>query len=113
MSKQANPKTVRNLKPAVGDVVDIDAMTNPQKEQLFRDCEKVRPGEGEALTASQRALHARIRRKAGRPKIGKGAERINVTVERGLLSEADRFAKKMGITRAELIAVGLRRAIAG
>jgi hypothetical protein len=113
MSQSTKPKPKsRKVKPAAGDVIDFDALSDAQKERVYRDAQAIRPGEGKPLTAAQKALHARIRRKVGRPKIGKGAERVNVTIERGLLSEADRFARQQGITRAELIAAGLRRAMA-
>lgn len=44
----------------------------------------------------------------GRPPVGLGAKRINVTVERALLAEADAYARSRGMTRADIIAKGLR-----
>ena len=58
-----------------------------------------------------RAL-AQARRKRGRPAIGKGAERIQITLERTLLAEADSAARKEHISRSELISRGLRLALA-
>ena len=66
---------------------------------------------GRPLTAAQRARHERARR-PGRPLVGQGSERINVTIERGLLGAADKLAKANGWSRAQLIAMGLRQAIA-
>jgi hypothetical protein len=43
----------------------------------------------------------------GRPKIGKGAKTISLTVEKDLLDQADAYAKQHGITRAKLVAQGL------
>ncbi len=63
------------------------------------------------LVAADRTLH-RQAAKAGRPKVGKGALRINVTVEQELLKQADRFAKTHGLTRSQLIAHALRHEIA-
>lgn len=68
--------------------------------------EKTRP-----LTPTDRKRLA-LARKRGRPKIGLGAEKIRVTIERGLLRKADRYAKKSGISRSELIARGLRAVMA-
>ena len=69
----------------------------PRQEQLRHD----------------RALRAAKRRgRKGRPRIGKGAERIQITLERGLLAEADTFAKRAKMSRSELIAQGLRMALA-
>jgi len=56
----------------------------------------------------QRIKQAVARRKSGRPRVGQGAERINVTVERSLLSRSDAYAKRHGLSRSELIARGLK-----
>lgn len=56
----------------------------------------------------------RIRKGAGgRPRIGQGAKRVLITVEQGLLADADKAARSMKISRSELIAKGLRMAIRG
>lgn len=51
--------------------------------------------------------------KRGRPRIGHGAARITTTIERSLLQRADTFAKSHGLTRAQLIAQGMERILAG
>jgi len=66
---------------------------------------------GKPLTVAQKALHRRAA-KRGRPRVGQGAERINITVERTLLNSADRFAKSLGLTRAQLVARALSRELA-
>jgi hypothetical protein len=62
---------------------------------------------GKPLTAADRKLLARARRR-GRPTVGQGAEKIRISLERGLLKEADKAAERMHISRSELIAMGLR-----
>ncbi len=57
------------------------------------------------------ALLRTIKRRRGRPRIGAGAERVQIPVERSLLSRADSFARANGLSRSELIAEGLRLAI--
>jgi hypothetical protein len=47
----------------------------------------------------------------GRPKIGKGSKTISLTVEKDLLARADAYAKRNGISRAKLVAQGLRAII--
>lgn len=59
-----------------------------------------------------RAKWARAAAKRGRPRRGAGATVISVSVEQGLLERADWTAKRLGITRSELIARGLRAAMA-
>jgi len=56
-----------------------------------------------------RALHHRMKKKRGRPRVGAGSQVISVTIEKGLLRRADRLAKRLGMSRARLIAVGLFR----
>ena len=61
--------------------------------------------------AEQRAQDRRARRKRGRPRKGLGSKTISVTVEKRLLAQADRLAKKLHLPRAALIARGLRAVV--
>ena len=63
-------------------------------------------------SSNARAKWRKAKRKPGRPTEGKGAKVISVSVERRLLGRSDKLAKKMGITRARLIARGLRAVLA-
>ena len=58
--------------------------------------------------AAQRAQLARAKRKRGRPRVGRGSQTISVTVEKQLLAQTDRLAKRLHIARAALIARGLQ-----
>ena len=62
-------------------------------------------------TAEQRAQDRRARRKRGRPPVGLGSKTISVTVEKRLLADADRLAKKLHLPRAALIARGLQAVV--
>ena len=53
----------------------------------------------------------RIRKKPGRPRRGRGAKAISVTVEKTLLARTDRLAKKLKVSRAALIEHGLREVL--
>lgn len=66
----------------------------------------------QSLSSADRARWARLRRKRGRPRIGRGAKVIAVSVESGLLSRCDRLARKKRVSRASLIARGLRAVLA-
>jgi hypothetical protein len=86
-------------------------MTTAELEELSKyfDQENVptRP-----LTAKDRKDLARAaRRHPGRPRRGEGAERVLVTIEGGLLRRADAYCKAKNLKRAELIAIGLQKAI--
>jgi hypothetical protein len=61
-----------------------------------------------SMTPAERA-EERKARNPGRPKIGRGSERINITIERGLLAEADAIARRQRIGRSELIARSLQQ----
>lgn len=62
--------------------------------------------------ADAKARWKRARRKRGRPRTGKGVRVISVSVEKSLLRQSDAFAKKQGVSRASLIAEGLKRVLA-
>ena len=64
------------------------------------------------MTAAARARWARAKRKPGRPRHGKGAKVISVSVERELLSRSDALAKDLGLSRAGLIERGLQAVLA-
>ncbi len=61
-------------------------------------------------TAAERARFERAR-KRGRPRRGLGTKTISVTVEKRLLAQADRLAKKLRLPRAALIARGLQAVV--
>jgi hypothetical protein len=65
------------------------------------------------MTPARRAHWERMRRKPGRPRVGQGVKVISVSVEKGLLAQTDRTAKRLGITRADLIARGLGAILRG
>lgn len=64
------------------------------------------------LNAKERAIWDRMKRKPGRPKTGRGVRVISVSVEKELLSQSDALAKRMKLTRANLIARGLKAVLA-
>ena len=66
---------------------------------------------GRPLSAAQQARFERVRGR-GRPRVGRGAKVISLSVEKGLLAKADAAAKNIGISRAELFARGLRAVLA-
>ena len=58
------------------------------------------------------AAKAQLQRaQRGRPRIGKGARRVLITVERNLLAQADAYAKQHRLNGSQLVAKGLRSVI--
>lgn len=63
------------------------------------------------LDENSRRQWERIKRKRGRPRRGRGAKAISVTLEKALLVRTDRLAKKLKVSRAALIEHGLREVL--
>lgn len=103
-------------------------MKTKRKKSIVTKYEKMRPKERQAatakfdresvaeesrpLSAEERALWAKARRKPGRPKVGRGVRVISVSVERDLLGRADELAQRLGISRASLVSRGLKAVLA-
>jgi hypothetical protein len=102
------------MKKSKRSVIDkFIALPDSEKDKIVQRLESESP---EHQLARSRPLNARERKqwqrfksksKIGRPRIGKGAQTISLTVERNLLKQADSYAKQHGLTRSKLIAQGL------
>jgi len=64
------------------------------------------------LTKNERKLWRAVKRKRGRPKIGRGFQRISVSMERGLLKQVTALAKKRGVSRSRLLTQMFEKEIA-
>lgn len=64
------------------------------------------------LTPAERKQWDRVKRKKGRPKVGRGYKRISVSIEQGLLNRATALARKRCISRSQLVALMLEEALA-
>jgi len=92
------------------------ALTDAQKDAEVAIYDKFPEGfPSKPLRKSDKALHQRARarrlavaRAAGRPMVGKGAKIVPVSIERGLLKDADSFAKRHKLKRSQMVADGLR-----
>jgi hypothetical protein len=85
------------------------ALPDDEKEGIYQHFNRpFRPEQLRPLTPKMRRAWNKFRqRHRGRPKVGEGAERVLVTIERGLLRQADEYAKRNGVTRSALMANGL------
>jgi hypothetical protein len=59
------------------------------------------------------AVLKKARQDRGRPPVGGGAHRIQVTMEKGLLARVDAYARQHGMTRSQLLAKGAAAIVAG
>ena len=85
-------------------------MTPAQRQAEVAEYDREDLSTGKPLTVADKALHRRAAAKAkvGRPKVGQGAKIVPVTIERGLLKEADAYAKRHGLKRSQMVAEGLK-----
>ena len=89
------------------------ALSDAEKDAEVAQFEREIPlSESRPLNVAERKLWRRVKRRLGRPKVGQGAKMVAVSIERGLLQRADRYAKRHAMKRAELIAAGLKLVLA-
>jgi hypothetical protein len=90
---------------------DFIALSDDQKERIWRELDAKSPeqllAESRPLNAKERAQWRTLKRRIGRPKVGKGVKVISLSVEKDLLKRADSHAKRLGISRAQLFSRGL------
>jgi hypothetical protein len=96
-----------------GSVSAISRMDPKQRAALLAELDRefVADSFGQP-DATARARWKRARRKPGRPVVGKGVKVISVSLEKDLLEQSDRLARRLGVSRAHLISRGLRAVLA-
>jgi hypothetical protein len=92
--------------------INPDKMSKAELDRLSVEAEAMDYQNTRPLTAEARRALARAAAKGGRPRIGAGAKRINITVERVLLDKTDAYARKHGLSRAAVVAQGLNKVVA-
>lgn len=93
----------------------FEALPDSEKDRYVCEIESLTPRQRLArsrpLNAREREQWRRFRKKAGRPKIGGGTTNVSVSLEKDLLRQADRFARRNGMSRSELIAKAVQSII--
>ncbi len=92
--------------------INLDKLSDRELDGLAAEAAGVTHANTRPLTRESREALARAAGKGGRPRVGRGAARINITVERALLSRTDAYARKRGMTRAAVVADALRSILA-
>src|SRR5258708_34831775 len=107
------PMKHRKTKAMTGE--EFDALHEYEKERIFQELEDKSTeqliAESRPLNKKERAEWRQIKKKIGRPRIGRGTTNISVSLEKSLVKAVDRFAMNHGISRWQLIARGLRAVI--
>jgi len=110
-SKKSAPKSKWAAFARADGAFDFEALSDEQKEELYQECESIGTDQiGAPLTLAQRRLHERAVR--GRPRKGRGAQIVSLSIEKDLLRRAERLAKSQGLSRSELFSRGLRALLA-
>jgi hypothetical protein len=85
-----------------------DRMTTAKLRAATAEYDREQPGVvGKPLTPAQRKAF-RATAKRGRPRVGRGADKVLLSIERGLLNQADALAKRRKLNRSQLFAAALR-----
>ena len=99
------PKAVRGRKFKTLTTSKLAETTTAYGREMVID-------EFKPLTGAAAKRWSEARRKPGRPRRGKGAKVISVSVERDLLSRSDTLAKDLGLSRAAVVERGLKAVLA-
>jgi hypothetical protein len=103
----------RMKKRRPGPVESFIALSDEAKERIWEGYNREIPlSETRPLTAAERKRWEKAKKRMGRPKVGRGAKVISLSVERGLLERADAYAQRTGMSRAQLVARGLENILA-
>jgi hypothetical protein len=109
MAKKKTIAKAADALPSFKDGREFDALSVADKEKVWNSYNREIPlSETRPLNSAERATFNRIRRKAGRPRVGQGAKVVAVTLEKGFLERVDSYAKQHNLKRAEMITKGLR-----
>lgn len=90
----------------------FDDLPDAEKERIFRELASKSTeqllAESRPLNKEERTEWRQIKRKMGRPRIGKGTTNVSISLEKQLLRKTDRFARVHGISRSEVISRGVK-----
>ena len=93
-------------------IAAFEALSDEEKERVWRKLDRRTTAQLRAasrpLNAEERKLWRVFKRKAGRPRIGKGVKVVSVGLEKALLKRTDMLAKRRGVNRSALISQALK-----
>ena len=91
----------------------FEAMSAREKEAVYHEVDReIGPSELRSLNAGERRRWARFKKRLGRPKIGRGAKLVTLSVERGRMEQIDAFLKRHGLGRSAFLLRGAELAMA-
>jgi hypothetical protein len=95
--------------PSLTPIESFLALSEMEKEAVYQSVDReFSQAETKPLSAAERRLWAKAKRKPGRPQIGAGAARVPISIERTLLKRVDDFAKSHKLSRSQVLARGAK-----
>ena len=86
--------------------VDFAALPDRLRAEFVREAERV---PGRPLShAKRRQFESWRKRSVGRPRVGQGFQRWNVSLEKGFAKKVTQYAKTRGISRSRVLAEGAK-----
>lgn len=85
--------------------INFDELSDEEKERVYEEAVNSRLEDDKPLRDVDRKLHALAARRGarGRPQLGRGSRRIQVTMEASLLECVDKRAEELGMSRAKFL----------
>lgn len=91
---------------------EFDALPDAEKERIWQEIDRMTPEEVAAksrpLNKEERALWEKATKKLARPEVVPKVKTVSLAIEDRLLERADRMAKREGVSRAQIVARGLK-----
>ena len=104
---------MKKTKKAPSPYQKFAALSASEKEAFYRECDDPAIAlRAEPLSPRMQKLWEKAKRKGGRPRVGRGATRVLISIERGLLEDADALARDQKITRSQLFSRGVKAVLA-
>ena len=112
-------KRIAEPVPEHRTIAQFEALSEAEKERVweFYDAKDPR-SETRPMTAAERARWDRVQNSLkakrpvrGRPRIGNGAEVVAISIEKGLLDQADAYARHHGLGRSEVFILGIKAVV--
>ena len=112
-------KLTKDTIPKHRTIAQFEALSDAEKERVWEFYDTNDPrSETRPMTPAERAQWERVQKSLkatrpvrGRPRVGKGAEVVAVSIEKGLLDQADAYARQHGLGRSEVFVLGLKAVV--
>jgi hypothetical protein len=100
---------MKQKKKVLSPYEKFTALSEAQKEAVYQECDDPQiASRSKPMSRQMKKLWKQAKSKGGRPRIGRGATRVLISIERGLLQDVDAFARSQHLTRSQLFSQGVK-----